>query len=632
MAVKGETLGGTTPVPAFHVLVPVWGAAYCDLLTQVSLPSQLAPGNLPSLPRKEHCLYHVLTRPEDVARVEASPSWQRLRTLMPVRVTPLSLERRTSYEMMSALLRAGIDAADDADAAILFVNPDLVFADGAIAAVVGAVGRGRRVVFTTGIRLLKETVLPEIGRCRTDNNAIVMSPRMLAAIALRNLHPISRQNIWTDPSSTFLPATIFWPVANEGLLARCFHLHPLLVWPERKHVPFHGTIDDDFVARACPHADADHVVADSDELLVCEISAFSPVTQARYRKGAADDVADWAESHTDARHRQLARIPIRIHATEMTEPLWSAAEAASAEVIDAVMARLAASAWRLLLRAPLRLPRRWLRRATDGLYAAGRRSWIAGAYLTFHRTYGAFCDRYEHFRARLDNALFGPADAPYPWNGHWFTVRSPVEAVLRLLPAKAGRRLIVAPDLAVRRMLERRLAGAETMAWPQYGVAAPPGLPEQWPYTNAVFHGLVCVDAPAPQPAALLAEMARVLAPEGYAVIVTSEDQAVTSDLWDTQRSVAILGPGSALAARCQGWIERQRRAHRISPVILEVPLLPLLVALRLIGGAAIALGAWLGDLAGSGAETTGRKAILMWRCDRDVQAARRPSRRGGRA
>ena len=627
-----ETPSRAAPLPVFHVLVPVWGAAYCDVFTQVSLPSQLAAGNLPALPHKDRCLYHVLTRPEDMARIEASPAWQQLQALMPARVTPLSMQRRTSYETMSALLRAGIDVAGDADAAILFVNPDLVFADGAIAAVVRAVGRGRRVVFTTGIRLLKETVLPEIARCRAGRNAIVMPPRTLAAIALRNLHPISQQNIWTDPSGTFLPATIFWPVANEGLLARCFHLHPLLVWPERKHVPFRGTIDDDFVARACPRAEADHVVADSDELLMCEISAFSPVTQARYRKGAVDDVADWAESHTDVRHRRLARVPIRIHASEMIAPLWSAAEADSAEVIDAVMARLAKSAWWLLLRAPLRLPRRWLRWATDHYDDAGGRRRIAGVYLAFHNAYGIFCDSYEQFRARLDKILFGPADAPYPWNGHWFTTRKRVEAVIRLLPAKPGCCLIVAPDLATRRMLEHRPAPAEAMAWPQYGVAAPPGLTERWPYADAAFDCLVCVDALAPQPAAFSAEMARVLAPKGRAVIVAPDGQADPPDLWETERTVHIGGPGSAWAARVHGWSEHQRRAHRISPVILEVPLLPLLVALKLIGGAAIALGAWLGDLVGSGASTIGGSAILMRRRDCDARPATRPSRRGYQA
>ncbi len=630
IVVKDDSSSGAAPRPAFHVLVPVWGAAYCDIFTQVSLPSQLAPGNLPTLPRKDQCLYHVLTRPADVASIEASPSWQQLRALMPVRVTPLSTERRTSYETMSELLRVGIDAADDADAAILFVNPDLVFADGSIAAVVRAVGRGRRVVFTTGIRLLKETVLPEITLCRANDNAIVLPPRKLADIALRNLHPISQQNIWTNQSGTFLPATIFWPVANEGLLARCFHLHPLLVWPEHKHVHFHGTIDDDFVARACPRAEVDHIVADSDELLMCEISAYSPVTQVRYRKGAIDDVADWAEAHTDARHRRLARVPIRIHTTDMTAPLWSAAEAELAAVIDAVIARLAKSAGWLLLRAPLRLPRRWLRWATDNNDSAPGRRWIARGYLAFHRGYGIFCDRYEHFRARLNDALFGPADAPYPWNGHWFTGRKSVDAVIQLLPPKPGRSLIVAPDMTVRHMLERRLAGAEAMNWPQYGVAAPLGLAEQWPYANAAFDSVICVDATAPQSAAFSTEMARVLAPGGHAVIVTQDGKASVSGLWEIERTVRINGPGSTWAARVHAWSEHRRRVHRISPVILEVPLLPLLIVLRLIAGAAIALGAWLGDL--GCASTTGSNASLLRRRDHDALTTTRPSGRDDRA
>ena len=40
--------GGAASLPGFHILVPVWGEAYCDLFTGISLPSQLADRNLPA--------------------------------------------------------------------------------------------------------------------------------------------------------------------------------------------------------------------------------------------------------------------------------------------------------------------------------------------------------------------------------------------------------------------------------------------------------------------------------------------------------------------------------------------------------------------------------------------------------
>lgn len=619
-----ETLTrGTPPLPGFHILVPVWGAAYCDLFTQISLPSQLASGNLPSLPHKGRCLYHVLTTPEDATRIETSAAWRQLQSLMPVQIDLRSDQERTPHETFSAYLRQGIELADKDNAASLFFNPDLVFADGTINSLVQCVKAGARVVFTTGIRLSKETVMAVIDRHRAEQ-VIALAPRDLAAIAMQNLHPISRQNIWTDQKGTLLPATLFWPVENEGLLARCFHLHPLLVWPERKHVFFDGTVDDDFVPMACPRAETDHVVTDSDELLICEISDFSRVAKTGYRKGSVDDVVDWAESHTDQRHRRLATLPIRFHATAMTESLWAPVEAESAKVMDEVLRRLDQSWVYLLFRSPMWLLRRWVRYAATAAISERNlrrevawRGWIAGAYLNFYRRYSAFCERYENFRTRLSDILFGSLDRPYPWNGHWFTSGKQTRAALRLVTSPHGRTLVVAPSPEVRRQLAQVFDGSIVMEWPQHGVAAAEGL-EQWPYATGAFDLVVCVGALqyAQNPDAFMAELSRIMAPRAHAVIVTphlathsdtaSQDyrryslsalEALVPATFQVERSLGAGGLGSTMAGLLYGWSEYQRRVRRISPVILEIPILPILLLVRLLAGCIAALAAGMFDL-----------------------------------
>jgi hypothetical protein len=583
-------------LPGFHILVPVWGTAYCDLFTQVSLPSQLAPGNLPCLPHKERCLYHVITRPEDIARIERSQAWQRLRSLMPVRIDLRTDRQPSSYETMSAYLRDAIAFADDSNAASLFFNADLVFADGAGRTLIRCVQTGRRVVFTTGIRLLKETVVPQIRQAGLDGLTISLTPQALAAIAMRNLHPLTRQNIWNQPG-TFVPATILWQVADEGLLARCFHLHPLLVWPERKHVHFRGTVDDDFVAAACPRSETDYVVTDSDELLMCEISAASPPLDARSNKGKIDDVANWAESNTDERHRLLAKFPIRIHAGAMTEPLWSAAEHDSSLVIDAALKDLRRSAPSIFLRSPMRLFRRWVRRADARVQArqnfqgdVGGHAGFPAGYLAFYRRYSAFCAGYERFRSWLDGLLFGPQEAPYPWSGRWFTSRMPARAALALLPEGSERSLVIAPP-HIGHLLTSGMANAELMD------SLPP-----WAVGSGSFDLVVCAGLPEAGNARI-AELARVLAPGGHAIVASGVSgvdcrayQEATS-AFAIERRVGVGGPGTALALRFHRWSDAWRRAHRLSPVVLEIPILPAILLARLFAGCAIALAGAAGDL-----------------------------------
>jgi SAM-dependent methyltransferase len=599
--------GTLASLPGFHILVPVWGAAYCDLFTAISLPSQLAAGNLPSLPHKNRCLYHVLTRPEDRQRIEGSEAWQRVASLMPVRIDVFGEHERTPHETMSACLRHGIERADQHDAASLFFNPDLIFADGTIDALVARVKAGRRVVFTTGIRLLKETVTAEIEWHR-HADAIALAPRELAAIALRNLHPISRQNIWTDDGGTLVPATLFWPVGNEGLAARCFHLHPLLVWPERKGVVFTGTVDDDFVSMACPRDEADHVVTDSDELMICEISDFSRASETAYRRGSIDDVVDWAESHADARHRRLATFPIRFRAAPATEPRWADVEAESQRVVGEVLRRLDYNWLQVLLRSPTRLLRRWVRIAATASILlrnhrneGGWRTRIAEGYLDFYRRYGAFCAGYERFRQRLDDVLFGPADHPYPWNGRSFTIGLPVSTALRLLPDDRAQTLIIAPQADIAKRLANAVREPHVLEWPQAGVAATTPALEHWPYDDGAFRLVIDVEAlrRAPHPDAFLSELARVMAPGGRAIIVNSffdGDPEPASDnlpaALTVERHSASGRIGSLLAARFANWTEYQHRVHRISPVILEIPLLPLLILVRFLAGCLIAIGA----------------------------------------
>jgi hypothetical protein len=593
-------------LPAFHILVPVWGEPYCDIFTQISLPSQLAPGNLPSLPHKDRCLYHVLTRPEDEARIRSAESWRRLESVMPVRVELRRDKKGTSYETMSAYLSDGIALADKDDAASLFFNPDLIFSNGTIAVLVQKVRDGRRVVFTTGIRLQKESVIPEILEFRGDG-AISVTSRDLASVALRNLHPLSRQNIWTDGNGTLLPATMLWPVGNEGLLARCFHLHPLLVWPERKNVVFQGTIDDDFVSMACPDAEADYVVTDSDDLLMCEISALSQPHRTRYRRGSTSDVVEWAELNTDSRHRRLATFPIRIHQAAMTEPLWAAAEADSSRVVDDVFGELGRSTGSLLFHSPMRLFRRWARRAAT--IAVSHRnaphdnkwhSFFAVTYLGLYRSYSAFCAKYEAFRAKAHDALFGSPENPYPWNGHWFTTREPAHAAMQLAPLTMARTLVIARDSAVRGWLARRNPQAEFMAWP--GVTTREGMAERWPYDDGTFGLMLCVGALplAQKPEAFIAELSRVLKPGGYSILVTPSHADMAKLIQSAaaptspERSIGVGGLGSYWATRFHCWIGHQRQVQRLSPVILEIPIWPLLISLQLVAGCAAALAAKL--------------------------------------
>ena len=146
-----------------------------------------------------------------------------------------------------------------------------------------------------------------------------------------------RRHFWQGSEAPdLLPSNLIWPVPGEGLLLRCYHLHPLVVWPEKKNVSFFGTVDDDYPHLACPDPAGVHVVEDSDELLFCELSDLSHDVGGGIRRESIPALAIWARAVTHPRHRALARHRIRLHHGEPTPAAWEPVEHASDEVIRRV--------------------------------------------------------------------------------------------------------------------------------------------------------------------------------------------------------------------------------------------------------------------------------------------------------
>jgi len=137
------------------------------------------------------------------------------------------------HDVMSNCFQRGINEAEAADAAVIFVTPDLVFANGSFAGLKRLCEQGADVVYIPGIRTLKQSVSSVLKTYIQDGRNAV-APRELTRIALDHLHPLADSSWWEEGDRDLVPANLYWRVGNEGLIGHCFHLHPLLVAPQRK--------------------------------------------------------------------------------------------------------------------------------------------------------------------------------------------------------------------------------------------------------------------------------------------------------------------------------------------------------------------------------------------------------------
>src|SRR3974390_1102735 len=254
-------------VPPIHIITPVWGSSYTRCFLNVGITSLLAPGNLPALDRRRNHLLHVYAPESDREVIERSSIWQRIQENVRCRIDLIdgaAVARADAHKMMSMCHCDAITFANKQGAAMMFYNPDIVLADGGMQTLVRLLQEGKRAVQVVGLRLLKDDVLPQLMKqyVSADGTSLSISPRALMGVAMKHLHPISIMHLHDHEGEYLMPQELFWRIADEGIIARCFHIHPILVYPRNRDAKFTTTVDDDYLSSACPDESEVHIITD----------------------------------------------------------------------------------------------------------------------------------------------------------------------------------------------------------------------------------------------------------------------------------------------------------------------------------------------------------------------------------
>jgi len=348
----------------YYFLTPVWGESYTRLFLDICVPALLSPGNLPVFQNDPNSQFIIFTTYEDAQTIRAAPVFKDLSETITVNIEyilapkphPLS-GQIPKHDTMSLCHRRGLAMADAADAATLFLNPDLVFADGSFRTVKRLAEEGKDVILVPGIRTIKQTVPRALKRYQ-HNNTITVPPRDLMQITLDNLHPVSYSSFWDEGGDDLVAANLYWRAGNEGIVARCYHLHIILIYPQRKNAVFFSTIDADLILTACPDNRYDHVISDSDDFLMIELSDKNQMYLFGIPKASAKGVIDWAEFGAHTRHRQFLQTPIFMRIGDADRGAWQNALKQSDTIVKKLNKGLTRSKLLLILTDRLALAKR----------------------------------------------------------------------------------------------------------------------------------------------------------------------------------------------------------------------------------------------------------------------------------
>jgi hypothetical protein len=555
-------LSGASARASLFMSTPVWGAGHLGLFLRIGLPSLLAPGNLPGLSCRATSRYFIYTRPEDEPALLESPAFRALANVMPVEVLLFEGRSAGPHRLMSDCHVDTMRRADAASAAAVFLPPDCVWSDGSMVRLEAIANSGKSVVHMSGIRLDRDSVEPELSK-HVSGGVLSIAPRPLVETGLRHLHPITFSHFWNEHGGEVMPANLIWTVADEGLLLRCFHLHPLLVKSQVPFAKFTSTIDDDLPMHACPDESGDYVVTDSDELVAFELSGRDRVIGTECAKGSIEGVASWAEIGTNHRHRKLIHKAIRLHSTAMTGSLWRAREAESAEIVDAV-ARLNSLTHReLLKRHPIVLK--------------GRISGIFLAYARRHPAWFSAGTRFEYWLTKLNAALYDRLflrnGAPRMTHLRWLVRRATLASVQHCLPLSSRTVVFMGSESHWARDIEAERPGLTVRMWPP---AASPNASDDLA-TSAPVDAVVIVDVD---------EGADV--PRGLSAALTQRGTRCFWLVLGNARSLEdypgairkIGGPGTRFANRM--WLLTQRHVNGLKTFVKKKTIWPVRKALEL--------------------------------------------------
>ena len=315
-----EPAGGVGDRPrVFHLVMQVWGPAYCRMLTETCLPALLAPGNIPALVAEWPAKFIIFTRDQDIRRITDSPSYARLAAILPVEFKTIDEELRVNkYAALTMIHHRVLGTAWYEQAAVVWLVPDAIWSDGSLRTVSRAAAAGKRAVMQPALRVVKDDAMPAVKEMLNTPGFDGFAPRDLVRLALDHMHPYYRACYWNEPLFNTNPALVFWPVGNEGVVARGFHLHPLMLFPSRPVRAFNSTFDDDLPLLACPDIQSIHVVSDSDEAFHIDLTEddWCEVIPRRAGYGSVFRLLRFAMSAANLHHREFAKRSIRIHAVE----------------------------------------------------------------------------------------------------------------------------------------------------------------------------------------------------------------------------------------------------------------------------------------------------------------------------
>lgn len=321
--------------PKVRLVIAVWGQRYIDRFASLTIPSLLAPGNLPALATRTDLEIVILTLTRDIDALERHASFLQLKLLATTRyldIDDLVADSYTGLSLTLAYLRGITDAGTSmVDKHFLFINSDLVLADGSLEGVARRVLEGAHVILANSIRATSEALEPHLmSLIDSHNHVLAVAPRRLVGMALNSMHSTQIAKIVnSDLCHSIHVNQFYWQVDADTLISRHFLMFMLCVKPTRVIEHIDSFCDYAFVPELCPGI-VPVAMEDSDDFFALELQARdSERDYLRIGRAPIAEIAAGLSRWTTRDHRENAlRHTLTFHAADVPADIAASIAAA----------------------------------------------------------------------------------------------------------------------------------------------------------------------------------------------------------------------------------------------------------------------------------------------------------------
>jgi len=260
----------------------VYGPEYVKLFLDISLASQLTPGNIPALVSEGLFDYEyvIFTRKEDEGLIRNHPVYQRLAAVISTKIE--FVEFTDNKRLNGAICHKYIiDNLKGPDPAFIYITVDVVYSSNSLFNLVRPVLEGKTMVLIGAIRSVKETMLPALqSRFIKPDKTLEIDGGDLVELCLDKLHYLSTSKLWNDRYFTFWPSYILWSAGEQGLVQSYLHLCPMLVRTSGSKVTLYRDDGETesfdsgyYIEKVCPNSEKWAVMNDSRKYCQMELVA-----------------------------------------------------------------------------------------------------------------------------------------------------------------------------------------------------------------------------------------------------------------------------------------------------------------------------------------------------------------------